>query len=117
MTHKLRRINADRRKIMSVHIDQVLEYLDTHLVCRCADRVESLLGMIRDVYMEYNETDSEEIRYMLGELGAMLETFPSQDAKRFLCVICQLCQSSEQLAFSQGILVGMQLMTEVNRLP
>lgn len=102
---------------MSVYIDQVLDYLDDHLVCRCADNMESLLGMIREAYKKYNETDSEEIRYLLGELGSQLDALSSEDAKAFLSGVCALCESHEQLAFSQGILVGMQLMTEINRLP
>lgn len=102
---------------MSVHIDQVLDYLDTHLVCRNADGMDSLLGMICEAYMKFNNTDDEEIRHLFGDIGRILDPFSTEDAKRILSAICELCASHEVLAFSHGVLVGMQLMTEVNRLP
>lgn len=102
---------------MSVHINEVLDYLDTHLVCRNADGMDSLLGMLCEAYMRFNNTDSEEIRYLFGDLGQMLDSFSVEEARRMLSTICDLCASHEVVAFSQGVLVGMQLMTEVNWLP
>lgn len=102
---------------MSVHIDQVLDYLDTHLVCRNADGMDSLLAMICEAYMKFNNTDSEEIRHLFDDLGQVLDSFSPEDAKRTLSAVCDLCAAHEVLAFSHGVLVGMQLMTEINRLP
>lgn len=44
--------------MMSVYIDQVLDYLDDHLVCRCADNMELLLGICMDFVPQrrYNES-------------------------------------------------------------
>ncbi len=102
---------------MSIHTDQVLDYLDTHLVCRNAEGMDSLLWMIYEAYLKHNEVDNSEIRYLLGEQGSFLDFLPSEQAKAVLSGICDLCQSHEVLAFSQGVLTGMQLMTEVNMLP
>lgn len=102
---------------MSVHINEVLDYLDTHLVCRNANGMDSLLGTLCEAYMRFNNTDNEEIRHLFGDLGQLLDSVSTGDAKRILSVICDLCASREVVAFSQGVLVGMQLMTEVNWLP
>lgn len=69
---------------MSIHIDQVLDYLDTNLVCRNADNMPSLMAALRDAYTLHD---------------------------------CPEDQGGELTAFSQGVLTGMLLMSEVNRLP
>lgn len=70
---------------MSIHIDQVLDYLDSHLVCRNADDMPSLMAALRNAYV--------------------------------LCDGSEALPSNELTAFSQGVLTGMLLMTEVNKLP
>lgn len=70
---------------MSIHIDQVLDYLDEHLVCQRSEDMPSLMAALRDAYM-------------LHDLAVEAE-------------------SPELTAFSQGVLTGMLLMTEVNRAP
>ena len=69
---------------MSIHINQVLDYLDSHLVCRDADKMPSLMAALRDAYTLHD---------------------------------CPEDQGGELTAFSQGVLTGMLLMSEVNRLP
>lgn len=66
---------------MSVHIDEVLDYLDKNLVCQRSDGMRSLMEILGEAY--------------LGHGGSR----------------------EEVTAFSQGVLTGMLLMTEVNRLP
>lgn len=73
---------------MSIHIDQVLDYLDSHLVCQNAKDMPSLMAVLCDAYVLHDWADSPENP-----------------------------QSAELRAFSQGVLTGMMLMTEVNRLP
>lgn len=67
---------------MSIHIDEVLDYLDKNLVCRRADGMPSLMKLLHDAYAEHSSGSAAEVT-----------------------------------AFSQGVLTGMLLMTEVNRLP
>ena len=70
---------------MSIQIDEVLDYLDTNLVCRRAENMPSLMAALRDAYILHDSAESPE--------------------------------SAELTAFSQGVLTGMLLMTEVNRIP
>ena len=67
---------------MSIHIDEVLDYLDRNLVCQRSEDMPSLMAVLHDVYAG-NSSGSE----------------------------------AEITAFSQGVLTGMLLMTELNRLP
>ena len=67
---------------MSIHINEVLDYLDEHLVCQRAEGMSSLMEVLYDAYAVHGADSSRE----------------------------------EVMAFSQGVLTGMLLMTEVNRL-
>ena len=102
---------------MSIHIDEVLDYLDTHLVCRNADSVGSLMEALHEIYTAYTEIDNEELRGAFEQLGPLFESLPPADSDLLFGTVCDLCMKHEQLAFSQGVLTGMMLMTEVNRLP
>ena len=70
---------------MSIHINEVLEYLDNNLVCQRAENIPSLMAALREAYV-LHDTDGTE-------------------------------SDPELLAFSQGVVTGMLLMTEVNRVP
>lgn len=99
---------------MSIHIDQVLDYLDYHPVCQYADTMKSLMEMLHDIYVMHNSIDSEKLRSMFSSLHAAVDSLPETDADMLLELVSGLCMEQEQLAFSHGIVVGMQLMTEVN---
>ncbi len=102
---------------MSIHIHQVLDYLDTHPICREADSMDSLLERIHDIYALNNHLDSEEIRSLLRSMRNLLECLPMERFEEVFAAVSDLCLEHEQLAFSQGVLAGMHLMTEVNTLP
>ena len=70
---------------MSIHIDEVLDYLDANLVCQRAEGMPSLMEALRDAYRLHDSAEGGE--------------------------------SPELRAFSQGVVTGMMLMTEVNRVP
>lgn len=57
------------------------------------------------------------MRALFEKLRPIMESLPSGDRDALFSAVCDLCLEHEQLAFSQGIVAGMQLMTEVNRLP
>lgn len=99
---------------MSIHIHQIEEYLYNNLAVKHADSVESLMEILHDAYLSYNTVDSEEIR---GKFADLLPEMPPQRFDELFAVVCDLCIAHEVLAFSQGVAVGMDLMTEVNRLP
>ena len=102
---------------MSIHVNDVLEYLDTHQVCNYADGMDSLLETLHRVYTTYNAINSEELGCLYGKLQPVLELLPEKEADLLSDLVGDLCLEHEQLAFSHGVLVGMQLMTEVNWLP
>lgn len=102
---------------MSVHIQQVLDYLDDHRVCQTSDSIESLLGTIYDAYACCNCFETDETRKGLQGIHDLLDILPQRLHDEVLYRIFALCQSQETLAFSQGFLAGMLLMTEINCLP
>ena len=102
---------------MSIHINQVLDYLDFHPVCQKADNMETLMELLHDVYTQYNSIDSEEIRDLFQKMRETLGALSAEDLDTLFFLVCQLCIKHEQLAFSHGVRVGMQLMSEVNTLP
>lgn len=102
---------------MSVHIHDVLDYLDHHRVCQEADSVGSLLETIYEAYESFNYFETDATREGLQTIQDLLDILPQRLQDAVLDRIFLLCRSQETLAFSQGILTGMTLMTEVNRLP
>lgn len=102
---------------MSVHINDVLDYLEANPLRHYEGKLYPVLEMIHDAYTEQNAIDSEEIHDIFRTLDGMLENIPSSDAEELNARICDLCLQHEILAFSHGILVGMHLMTEINYLP
>lgn len=102
---------------MSIHIDEILNYLDSHPICCYNGNTQSLMEMLHDAYVEYNYTDSEEIRGLFRAYDHLLEILPRSSKDQLWTLCCELCREHEVLAFSHGIAVGMYLMTEVSRLP
>ena len=102
---------------MSICIDEVLDYLDRNLVCQQADSMESLMEVLRDAYIRHNDSEGEKIRSGFLQLRQLLHSISPEAFDSVFSVVCDLCMEHELLAFSQGVLTGMLLMTEVNRLP
>lgn len=102
---------------MSIHIHEVLDYLDCHPVNSYEGTVSSLLEMLHEVYTMYNSIDSGELKVMFGNLRPVLERLPPSDADTLFSNVCDMCLTHEKLAFSHGIVVGMHLMLELNILP
>ena len=76
---------------MSVSVHEILDYLDAHLVRNHKGSATTLLKMLYELYTAYNTRQPVQID------GIEIR--------------------GEELAFTQGILVGMHLMTEINILP
>ena len=62
---------------MSVRIDEVLDYLDEHLICSKAETMPSLMKMLHDAYIEHNSIDSETLRSLFCRFRAALEPLPN----------------------------------------
>lgn len=102
---------------MSIHINEVLDYLDAHPIRAYQGGVDSLMEMLHEVYTMHNSIDSEEIRNMFHKLRNLLKMLPPDGVDQVFSLVCDLCIAHEILAFSHGVVVGMHLMTEVNMLP
>lgn len=102
---------------MSIHIQDIYNYLDEHPIYAYNGSVTSMLGMIHDAYTMYNEIDSEEVKCRIRQIVEILGPLPAEKEDALFAVVCQLCAEHERLAFSHGIRLGMDLMMEVNWLP
>lgn len=102
---------------MSIHINEVMDYLDAHPIGCYEGSVKSLMEMLHDVYVAYNSVDNEELRRLFQRFDSILKDFPADGAEELRASICDLCREHEVLAFSHGIVVGMNLMTEIRTLP
>ena len=102
---------------MSIHIHQVMDYLDTHPVCQQTDNMESLLEILYDVYISHNDGNSQEILSLFHRLRNCMEHLTKAEQDALFDAVCDLCAEHEVLAFSQGVLTGMMLMSEVCNLP
>lgn len=102
---------------MSIKIQQVLDYLDAHAISRQADSVETLLGMLHDIYAMHNRLNSAEVRRLFQQMRSSLSCLSETEYDELFTLVCSLCVEHEQQAFAQGVLAGMQLYTEINALP
>ena len=100
---------------MSIHLDEVLDYLDDQRVCKSAENMESLMEMIHEGYTRYYKADNERIFALFHQLRSVWGPVATSQADRMFNLICDLCAELELQSFSQGVCAGMVLMTEVNR--
>lgn len=99
---------------MSVHISEVLDYLDEHPLCCYEGRLCSFMEMLHSTYAEYNHIDSEKLKEFYQQLSNMQDHMRSDDIRELDRVVCKLATEHEQLGFAHGIRIGMLLMTEIN---
>lgn len=102
---------------MSIHIHDVLDYLDEHPVSCHNGSVQSILELIHEAYIANNTIDSTKIRELFHELRSAGEIIPEECFDKLFSCVCELCFEHEAEAFSHGIVVGMHFMTEINCLP
>ena len=102
---------------MSIHINQVFDYLDSHPVSRYDGDFQSLLEMLHYVYTTCNPIDSEAIRYGFRNMRTAMKTLPREEQDAIFSCACDLCFEHEQQAFYHGLTVGIHLMAEINGLP
>ena len=102
---------------MSIHIDDVLDYLDDQRVCQKAENMESLMELIHEGYTRYYKREETGIREGFRQLRERWESLSGEQSYDLIALVCELCAEHELQAFSQGICAGMILMTEVNRVP
>ena len=102
---------------MSININQVMEYLDTHPLRLYKGDLRSLLELLHGIFAESNPVDSLRLREKYESLDGILEQLAYDDADEVNALVCDLCFEHEQLGFDYGLMAGMQLMSEINALP
>ena len=102
---------------MSIKINQVLDYLDTHPICQQADNMESLLEMLSDIYLSHSNGNSTELYGLFARMRTCMAGLGQKEQDTLFDAVSDLCARHEVLAFSQGFLAGMLLMCEVHSLP
>lgn len=102
---------------MSVHIHDVLDYLDIHPVNQHGDDVFSFMDLVFHAYSMYNTMDSAALREMRKNLCAILAKLPDEDSEFLFDRIGEFCMEKERIAFAHGIVVGIYLMSEIKMLP
>jgi len=101
---------------MSIHTKQVFEYIDTHPLWRYEGSFESLLETLCHIYTDSNPVDGDAVRLALRRAG-LGEKLSSEDADALARITSSACSERDLTTFSHGILVGINLMTEINGLP
>ena len=102
---------------MPIHKNDVLEFLERNPIRGYNGNIGSLLELLCHVYTECNVIDTEEFNQHFQELDELLKLLPWGDLEKIYTVAIGLCVKHEIRGFSNGILVGMHLMTEINSLP
>lgn len=102
---------------MSIHINQVLDYLDNHPICQQADSMESLLEKLADIYLSHSNGNTAELYELFARMRQCMAGLEQREQDALFDAVSSLCAKHEVLAFSQGFLVGMLLMTEVRTIP
>nr|MBQ8243702.1 hypothetical protein [Oscillospiraceae bacterium] len=101
---------------MSIQIQQVFDYLDTHPINQHSGNFTSLLEMLYNAYVEANSIDTVVIKEKFRQMDTILSKLPLSENDQLFYLVCDLCLEYERSAFAHGILVGMHLMTELNSL-
>ena len=102
---------------MSVHINQVFEYLDTHPVSKYDGDFESLLEMLHHIYTTCNPVNNEEICHHIRQLEEIRKPLPVETDDIVSDLVNALCYDHQKAGFYYGLTAGMHLMTEINGLP
>lgn len=75
---------------------------------------ESVLDILYGHYIEHGNIDSEKIVNQFAALRALVN-LPPQEYDPIFYIVSDLCMEHEQLAFSEGLRMGMELALDASR--
>ena len=101
---------------MSITVNEVLNYIDSHPLRFQDGSFSSFLDMLHYVYTESNPVDAWEIRQGFASLCPILNELSPEDADALFAVVCDLCLMHEKTAFAHGLTAGLYLHTELSSL-
>ena len=98
---------------MHPYIERLKEELDKNPPCYGYQEANSLLEMLYMWYVEWNPVNSEQIRQDFRMLGSDLTGCTEKQVDDALDIVTRLCQNHEQVAFLEGLRVGIRLANEL----
>ena len=78
------------------------------------DNVESILEVLFDAYNESSGFDNAAIKADFEELYRLMNGKPLKEIDKIIYTVCTLCRDHEKAGFTEGVKVGMNLITEIS---
>lgn len=102
-------------------MNRYIENLKAHLAAQSPsygyDDANSILEMLYYYYTVANPVDNAVIRCQFKQLNDILCRLPLSENEAIFSLTGDLCSAYERQAFLDGIHVGMQLFSELGKLP
>lgn len=98
---------------MHPYIERLKEELDRNPPNYGYQSADSLLEMLYMWYVEWNPVNSEQIRRDFLALDSYFCTGAEEKMDDVLDIVTRLCQNHEQVAFLEGLRVGVRLAQEL----
>ena len=78
------------------------------------DNAESILEVLFDAYNESSGFDNAAIKADFEELYQLMNGKTLKEIDEIIYAVCTLCRDHEKAGFTEGIKVGMNLITEIS---
>ena len=98
---------------MHPYMERLKEELDKNPPSYGYEDANSLLEMLYMWYVEWNPINSEEIRQDYLKLESLFMGRPEKKLDDEMDIVTRLCQNHEQVAFLEGLRVGIRLANEL----
>jgi len=76
---------------------------------------QSVINLLYWVYTEYNPIDNQKLRNGFAALRAQFPNLSLQEFDPVFTIVSDLCSEHEQLAFYEGLRLGVTLMQELRK--
>lgn len=100
---------------MNPYIQTLLTHLSERNPQACDVSGEDLLEQLWFCYIEKMTVEPQAIRAAFREIDDALHLLPMKDANRICELTCSLCYLHQQSAFLDGVTLGAQLHTALER--
>ena len=98
---------------MHPYVERLKEELDRKPPCYGYSAAESLLDMLYMWYVEWNPINSEQIKRDFWDLEDYFCGCTERQIDEAMDIATRLCKNHEQLAFLEGLRVGVRLACEL----
>ena len=78
------------------------------------DNAESILEVLFDAYNESSGFDNAAIKTDFEELYRLMNGKSLKEIDKIIYTVCTLCMDHEKAGFTEGVKVGMNLITEIS---